>query len=76
MKKTPSQDKALSNQIKGVNEAIWQNKAPAIMKKGLELKLNSGSQFKSALADTKGESWGRPYLLITFGAQNHGSWRS
>ena len=85
MKKTPSQDMALSHQIKGVNEAIWQNKAPAIMRKGLELKFNSDGLCKSTLANTGtrklGEAsasdkfWGTGVALSDSVALNHGCWQ-
>lgn len=83
--KSPAQAKALSYQIKGVNQAAWEVKAPDIMKKGLELKFNSDGHCKMTLLKTGtrvlGEAtasdkfWGTGVALFDSMALNHGAWQ-
>ena len=82
--KSPAHSKALSYQIKGVDQAVWENKAPGIMKKGLELKFNADFHCKMTLIETGnrllGEAtssdkfWGTGMALFDSLALNHGGW--
>ena len=82
--KSPAQAKALSYQIKHVDEAVWETKAPGIMKKGLEHKFNTDSHCKMTLLETgsciMGEAtssdkfWGTGVALFDSLALNHGAW--
>jgi ribA/ribD-fused uncharacterized protein len=82
--KSARQAKALSHQVKGVDEQLWQNEAPGIMKKGLELKFSTDEKCKTALLATESRTlaeasadkfWGTGMTLSDPLTLNSGAWK-